>query len=102
MRYRLRLKSYTLYLIIQILLDLCDIDRVFLEFRKNDRESILEPESLTFNNNTLLEVLVMLDSMRDFPTRIHSFSFDGVYHVVRTFIAESHNSEEFRDMRIEN
>jgi len=79
----LYLISYSLYLI--------NIDRILFEFRKNDFHSILKPESFTFYSNTLLEVLVMLDSIGEFSTRIYTLAFNRVYHVVWTFIAESHS-----------
>ncbi len=35
-------------------------------------------------------MLIMLNGIGDFSTRIDSFPFDGIDHVVWTFIAESH------------
>ena len=72
-------------------LDFCNIDRVFLELRQNNCESILDPECFSFDRDALLKMLVMLNRMGNFSTRVDSFPFDGIDHIVWTFVAESHS-----------
>lgn len=81
---------YTLCLIVHTSLDLCDIDRVLLELRKNSCHSILEPESIPLELDTFDETFVVLDSMSDFSARLCAFAVNCIDHVMGTFVAKSH------------
>jgi hypothetical protein len=71
-------------------LDFGNVNCILLELRKYFCHSILEPEGISFEFNTLEKRLVMLDSMTKFPTRFCPFSVYCIDHIVWAFIAKSH------------
>ncbi len=74
-------------------LNLVRVYRVLLKFCENKTHGILEPKSLSFNANSSLKLFIMLDSILDFSSRIHTLPFYGIDEIVRTLITKSHRSK---------
>lgn len=83
------------------ILDFVNIYRIFFKLLKNDLNGIHEPLGLSFESETFLEFLVVLDSVLYLLSRFCSFYINGVIELSRSFITNSHNWGNIEKNKIE-
>lgn len=99
MRITARLSFLCAWVVSRAILNFVNVYGILFELLENDSNGIRKPFRLSFKSNAFLEFLVVLDSIRYLISRFCPFDIYGVVELSRSFIAKSHRTRKYREIR---